>query len=665
MKIRPATSGQWQGPAASIFFLAGPCLALAQWNNPAADLGRFRIRLYETALEMKIDAQQEQRSLQEGALFRREHLFVEQSLNLDLRGYAYHPNLLEFRLQPQLGLSYQQVRFNSSGGNRGDIRFLQRYHADLTVLKQKPFVTNLYADRDLTFRDFDFFTRAQVRSLRYGVNSGYTATQLPITVSYLHLQQSVDDSLRHTLEDREDSFTLNAGYQHGPNSPTGFTYQLSRFDRRETGAATTAGTRHNASLQNTSSWGRNLQTVLQSNATFLLTDVRGYDRANQSFTVNENLAMQHAHRLGSNLNYNFNQRSYSQVNGQDQQAGIGLTHQLYESLASRVTLTGLTQKLHSPTSTLDTRRAGTGLAETYTKRLGTWGRLSVAGELRLEHEQRQSSGQFILLADESHALTDSSAVFLRQPNVRSVTAVTDAKGRHYTELLDYLLIPQGLLMEIRRVPGGLIPNGGAVLVSYTADAPPGGSFTTYGRLLQVRVDLFGDLLSVYGRVNLIDSTGAKFLVLQNSSDRVAGADLKWGWLRAGAEYEDFQSNFSPYRTQRLFEILTYEPGPDTSLSLDFSQTWMQFPGVARNRQNSSVIARYRTNLFHFLRYSLEGGVRREAGRDFDQQLTTLRSQLNFNYGKLTAELGYEYEKASYFKERRLKHYLYFHATRRF
>ena len=166
-------------------------------------------------------------------------------------------------------------------------------------------------------------------------------------------------------------------------------------------------------------------------------------------------------------------------------------------------------------------------------------------------------------------------------------------------------------------------------------------------------------------MNLIDSTGAKFLVLQNSSDRVAGADLKWGWLRAGAEYEDFQSNFSPYRTQRLFEILTYEPGPDTSLSLDFSQTWMQFPGVARNRQNSSVIARYRTNLFHFLRYSLEGGVRREAGRDFDQQLTTLRSQLNFNYGKLTAELGYEYEKESYFKERRLKHYLYFHATRRF
>lgn len=664
MTSRPATPRYWHGPAAVVFFLAGQCLAFAQWDSPAPDLHRFRIRLYEAALEMKIDAQQEQRSLQ-GSRTRREHLYAEQSLNLDLRGSVYHPNLLEFRLQPQFGLSYQSVLLDASGGTRESIRLLQRYHADLQVLKQKPVATSVYAERDRTFRDFDFFSRAQVDSLRYGAGTGYSAGAVPFTLTYQHLRQTVADNLLRNLEDREDSVTLSAGRQRDRASQSRFTYQLSRFDHRELGVSTSAGTNHNINLQDTANWGPGPKFVLQSNASYILTDESGRNSTDQSFTLSENLAAQHAHHLGSNLSYNFNQRSYRQVSDQGQEAGIGLTHQLYESLFSRLAVLARTQNLHGPGSTLDSRRAGTSLAENYTKRLGTWGRLSVSGELRLDHEQRQSTGQLILVADESHALTDGTATFLRQPQVRNVTAVTDAKGRRYTELLDYLLVPQGLLMEIRRVPGGLIPSGGGVLVSYTADAPPSGNFTTYGRALQVRVDLFGDLLAVYGRVNLVDNTGAKFLVLQNVSDRVAGTELKWNWLRAGAEHEDFQSNLSPFRTQRLFESLTYESSNRTSLSVDFSQSWIQFPGVARSRRNTSLIARCHTQLTPYLQFQLEGGARREIGRDFDQRLTTLRSQLNFNYGRLVAELGYEYEKESYFLDRRLKHYLFFHAKRTF
>lgn len=664
MKPSPAIFQGWGGRAAVIFFLAGPVSGPAQWDNAAADPGRFRLKLHEAALVMSIEAQQEQRSLQ-GKPNRREHLFAEQSLNLDLRGSLYHPNLLEFRLQPQLGLSYQRLLLSPATSTRASTRMLQRYHADAQLLKDKPFATSAYVDRDRTYRDFDFFTRAQVDSLRYGGSTGYNALPLPVTVSYQHLEQTITGGLIRDLQDREDNLNLDASHQRSHDGLTRFAYQLNRFDRRERGVSLSAGTTHNVSLSDSASWGKDRPTLLQSNATYTATKVRHLDRADENFRWNENLVMQHAHHLGSNLNYNFSQRSYGQVNDREQNVGISLTHQLYDSLASRLQASGVTQNLHDPASTLDTRHAGTSLSETYTKRLGSWGRLSLVGELRLDRELRKSTGQFIQVADESHVLTDGSAIFLRQPNVRNVTSVTDTRGRHYTEILDYLLVPQGTLMEIRRLPGGLIPDGGTVLVTYMANTPPSGSFTTYGRALQVRLTLFDELLAFYGRLNRTDNTGAKFLVLQNVYDRVAGAELKWGWLRAGAEYEDFQSNFSPFRSQRFFESLTYEHSPGSWLSVEFNQTWIQFPSLARDRRNYSVIARYRTQIFSFLQYSLEGGRRRESGHDFDQQLTTLRSQLNFNYGQLAVDLGYEYEKESYFLDRRLKHYLYLHAKRRF
>jgi len=664
MSPSPAIFQGWGGRAAVLFFLAGPVPGPAQWDSPSADSGRFRLRLYEAALVMNLDAQQEQRGLQ-GEITRRKHLFAEQSLNLDLRGSVYHPNLLLFRLQPQLGLSFQQVRLNPGGGNHESTRVLQRYHADAQLLKEKPFATSVYADRDLTYRDFDFFNRARVDSLRYGGSTGYNALPLPVTVSYLHLEQTVTGGRIRDLQDEEDSLPLDASHQRSTTGLTRFSYQLNRFDRREPGISLSAGTTHNASLADTASWGEDHQILLQSNATYTATKDHRPDGVDENFTWNENLALQHAHHLGSNLHYNFNQRSYGQVSDRGQNGGVSLTHQLYDSLASRLQISGVAQNLHSPASTLDTRHAGTSLTETYTKRLGKWGQLSLVGELRLDREQRKSTGQFIQVADEAHTLTDGSATFLRQPNVRNVTSVTDARGRRYTETLDYLVVPQGTLLEIRRMPGGLIPEGGAVLVTYTADSPPSGSFTAYGRALQVRITLFDELLAVYGRLNQIDHTGAKFLVLQNVSDRVAGAELKWGWLQAGAEHQDFQSNFSPFRAQRLYETFTYERSPGSRLSVEFNQTWIQFPSLARNRRNYSVIARYRTQIFSFLQYSLEGGLRREAGHDFDQQLTTLRSQLVFDYGQLTVNLGYEYEKESYFLDRHLKHYLYLHAKRRF
>ncbi|MBI2516957.1 MAG: hypothetical protein HYV95_08580 [Opitutae bacterium] len=662
MSTRPANAVLPGLAALVVFFSAGAGPARAQGEIPDDDFRRFRIKVHEIALEMKLDGQYEQRRLRD-ELTQRDHLFAETSLNVDLRGSIYHPNLLEFILRPQFGLSYQRVRLDPPGDNRENTRPLQRYHVDVSVLKAKAYATHLFADRDLTFRDFDFFNRAQIDSHRYGGSTGYNAGPVPLTLSYLRTREEVTGGLIHRLRDKEEILSLGASHLRGHAGQTKLAYELNRFERGEEGSVFTAGTNHSATLLDNVSWGRNRKGELQSALLFTRTEDR--TRADQFFTLNENLSQEHARRLTSNTHYAYNHRRSGETDEQAHEGTFSLTHQLYTSLTSHLQFQGLSQELRSPGSRLAIDRVGAGLAESYTKLLGSWGRLSLAGDLRVDQEHRESAGQLIMVADEAHVLADGNPVFLLQSDVRGVTRVTDGRGRAFAELLDYTLVSHGALLEIRRVPGGLIPNGSTVLVSYTAAAPPAGRFTTYTRMLQVRLELFDNLLAVYGRVNQIDNTGARFLVLQNITDRTAGAEFKWGWLQISGEQEDFQSNLSPFRSQRLSETLTYDGSTGTLLSLELNQHWLSFPGTGRSRHNTSAIARWHARPYAFLLFTLEGGVRRETGRDFDQRLTTLRSLVNFDYGKLNFDLGYEYEKESYLTDRHLKHYVFFRGNRKF
>ena len=648
--------------ATGIFFLQALASVFAQSSNPTDNLRMFSLKLYESSLEMKVENQREQRSLRDISL-QRDYFFAEQSVGLVLRGSVYHPNLLEFRLQPQFGISYQRVTLDPPGATRQTTRALQRYHLDASVLKEKAYATTLFADRDTTFRDFDFFNRARVDSLRYGGSTGYRAGRLPVTASYLHSEEKVRGGLLRDLQNSDENLTIDASHTRGKIGRTNFSYQVNRYHRSESGGVTTSGTNHSASLFDSENWGKDRRAELQSSAFYNRLDDR--TRSARSLAVMENLSLEHAHRLTSSLHYAFNQRRAGVVDNDAHDGSAALTHQLYESLTSRLQLQGVRLNSHSPESTFGSSRWGLGLDENYTKRLGAWGRLNLGGNIRLDQERRESTGQWHVVAEESHTLSDGITSFLRQPNVQTVSTVTDLLGRVFAETLDYVLIGQGALTEIRRVPGGLIPNGGTVLVNYTAATPPAGGFTTLGRSLQVRLELFDRLFAVYGRINLIENSGEKFLVLQNVNDRVAGTELQWKWLQAGAEYQDFQSNLTSYRSQRLFQTLAFEYKQDTTLALDFNQSLIHYVDAGLTRRNYSVICRYRTRPFSFLVYSLEGGVRRETGRGFNQYLTTVRSTLEFDYGQLAVNLGYEYEKESYLADRHQKHYFFMRAKRKF
>jgi hypothetical protein len=303
--------------------------------------------------------------------------------------------------------------------------------------------------------------------------------------------------------------------------------------------------------------------------------------------------------------------------------------------------------------------------ESYTKRLPGKSRLSLGYGVRLDRERRESTGAFLSVLDEPHTLTDGIPVFLNQPGVDRVVSVTDSAGIPYSETLDYLLLPLGALTEIRRVTGGRIPNGGSVLVDYTAAAPPSDAFSTLSQSGRVRLELFDRLVALYGRVNFVTNYGGESLVLQDVTDKIVGFESLWRWVRAGAEYEEYDSNLSPYRAARAFQSFAFEPTDSSTLSLDFTQSRTTYPEDGLTQRSLSFIGRLRARVASPLFFNLEGGVRRERGRGLDQDQKTARTALDFAYGQMTANAAYEFLDETLIGERHVRHYYFLRVKRTF
>ena len=86
------------------------------------------------------------------------------------------------------------------------------------------------------------------------------------------------------------------------------------------------------------------------------------------------------------------------------------------------------------------------------------------------------------------------------------------------------MVAHGDAVEIRRIAGGRIPDGGAVLVSYPAAAQAATAFSTWEDNFTFRLELWQGRLSLYGRYYVVENQGGQGLVLQDVRDTTVGLD---------------------------------------------------------------------------------------------------------------------------------------------
>jgi hypothetical protein len=244
--------------------------------------------------------------------------------------------------------------------------------------------------------------------------------------------------------------------------------------------------------------------------------------------------------------------------------------------------------------------------------------------------------------------------------------VTDSSGATlYAESLDYRLSSPGDYTEIQRIPGGLIPDGGAVLVDFVGATPAStDGLLTANSHFGCRLDLFKGHLSLYTRFRDVSNSHDSTQVSEDAQNRLVGVSARRGPFQAQAEHVEHHSTLTTYRTTRCSERLHIARNRST-FGLDLQQNWTEYEDRDERREQFINIARYNRQFFGRLSWRLEGGLHNEKSAEIDRSRVSGRTGLSMSVGKLHADLSYSLYEEDTQGETRDRHTFRFKAARTF
>lgn len=617
--------------------------ALAQPLDPNAPHW-LRLQMPEASVGLEVEALSEDIKTS-GSSSTHEQFSLLPLVGLRTRGSIYHPNLLAFDLSGEAGWNEldDTIQTANSRFTRHESGELLRYLAQVTLLAGKPYHATFSASRDRTHRNYDSFSTFTVDTERYGGRVGWTKANLTLNADAAYRDER-STGINGTSEIVE-TYVNFSGIQTRPSGQSSLTYRYGVFDSIVNFGPTRSSANHAVGISDSEIFGRRRHITATTAASYSQYEYSG--QQTETVTASEHVTVKHQPKLESYLSFNFSHSRMNPVNSAVLQGMAGVRHRLYDSLTSTLEAHGNYDDSSGDLSQSRNDRYGLGLHEDYTKRLGTWGRLSLGGAIVADHEDREASGGVRTIFDEPHQLylttnPNYRPVYLNQPRViQSSIQVRGPGGIPTTVNVDYEIISVGELTEIRRLLGSVIlHDGDAVTVNYQSESLYTASFESFNGSGQIRID-FLNKFGLYGRVNWLDNNAPAHALTQTLTDLVGGADFHWRIYRLGAEYEDYDSNFSQYQAWRFYQSLAYQTSRSATLNVDFSQNFYRYRGSG-SQDRYQFVTRYSTQLPFSLAWYVEGGYALQTVLGTEQDHGFGRTGLTWNRGKLTLRTGYEY-----------------------
>ncbi len=598
---------------------------------------------------------------------------VSPVVGLHTTGSIYHPNLLAFDLSGELGWGWSSTS-GSGQATRNESAELLRYLAEFNLLSTKPCNASFFAAQDHTFTDYGTFNTYTVDSTRYGGRMSWTAGDFTLNADLGYRNQTAS-GLTDSSEITEEYLNF-LGTHKRKFGQTTLTLNADTMENALNYGNSFNTTSWAVGISDSETFGQRHQISAGTGLSYSQTEYSGQQI--DTFNVSENLTLNHRHNLDSYLLLNYNQSELIQITSTRMQGTAGLRHQLYESLTSSLEAHG-THELDTAVggnSTYDL--FGLALNENYTKRLQSWGRLSLGTGVVVDHQEQNSPGGLQTWFDEPHTIYQVSSpsyqkIFLSHPLVSTIMTVK--VGSYILPVSDYQLVPSGELTEVQIVasPSGLTaglmnPNGSlAVTITYQSQSLGSSAYDTFSYSAQLRVDLWNHI-GIYGRLNWQDNNAPPTVLTQTLTDLVGGVDYKRKWFRTGAEYESYDSNFTQYQALRFFQNFDFAYSEASSLGFDFNETFYHYPDNGDQSQYQFT-SRYNTRLPMSLTWSLEGGALLQELAGTEQIQGVARTSLSWTRGKLSVRAGYEFNSQSTesggFTEELVKHRFYTYLRRSF
>ncbi|GEM_PF-6307506 len=248
-------------------------------------------------------------------------------------------------------------------------------------------------------------------------------------------------------------------------------------------------------------------------------------------TINANTDLQLKHRYGFSSDYHY---SYINMFSSDYTANIhnglvALHHQLFQSLASYISLNGNYQKLTAGKEKSYAINRGI----TYNKNLPFKSKLQISYKVANGKNDRRMESILMKKVGESHLILNETPVFLDEMNIiASSIVVYNSEGDIFYEEgedKDYIVEQVGDLTQIIRTPFSRIEPEQVILVDYEFKTAPTMAFTTHTRSVNASFNIKKILL--YYRENqhrqtLISGQPISSDFLQNLHFRTFGIKLR-------------------------------------------------------------------------------------------------------------------------------------------
>ena len=575
-------------------------------------------------------------------------IFVGPLLGMNFNGSVYHPNLMTYQVISEGAFGWAG-NYGSSGNtsySQNDFNYLGAFNANANFLANKPYNANLFANYDHTYQDNDFFTTLIVDQWRYGGQVAYRHEDiLSLSVSYVHRDEDTYGySAATDSHSTDDTLALNARNDRQSGS-TQLNYSYYNYGRVDSGIGTD-GINNTVSLADSEKFGSQDQTTLNSRVSYSNNDFDNFP--NDQLSTGAILTTEHREDLTSLYEVTYDRYTADTLKTDGFYGQGQLQHQMYDSLTSTLIAQGADFESSDRFSSGYNRNYGGGLNLAYNKNLSSTAQLRVDNSFLLQHVDQKNIG---VVENERHSFVGGStpnSFFLNQPFVDESTIMVwnVTRTRLYFRGIDYVVFRNGALTGIQRIVTSTIDP--VVLVDYRAAPSPAGSYEALTDQFGVRVNLFDNLWGIYGRAQWFVNNAPQDMRVQDVISYLAGTEVTWRWLRAGAEYEIYNATYSDYRVARLFQGLTFGLDDASSLSLEASQSWTDYTDADRTQQEYRFIARYHRALTSSFWLNVDGGVDYLTDTDLaSRTLAVFRPSIRYVVGRTTINAEYDFEYAGY------------------
>ncbi|VAX27985.1 hypothetical protein MNBD_IGNAVI01-90 [hydrothermal vent metagenome] len=572
------------------------------------------------------------------------------SFSLDTKSSIVHPNFLELELNALFRPGTRNDNFIVAP-DQSAVTTAERVGFRTNLFKQRPLNASFYFNYDHSFVRRDFATNIENFRKNVGAFVYFRSYFANFNFNYNYddwLQDELD--LNRFYASKIHNFRTDITQSFGKNYDNKLTFNYGDFYRKYS---------YNDLIIANKVFDANLNTKFLVE---MFVPVRyyslisynkqvGYDNRNK-FNVNQSLFSQLPYNLKFNAGYNYNYLKVDLFTSDINKVNLGLNHQLYSSLNTFVNIELTNYKQHLYNEKTNEFKVGFD----YTKNIPI-GNLKLSYSYSQFRRSTESNTNVNVVYSEPHKLADGEIELLNNPNVFEKTiVVTDEKNVIvFQEGFDYEIIDYGEFFEIRRIPGGQIPNNGLVLVNYSFLMDNSYKFTSPNHHFSVGLNLFNNFIqfSYSGiEVNYNNLENVRYLVLKWVSQRILSLIFNYAGFKTGMEFNSYKTNIVPYESVRYFGQYDYLLEETALFSLIANYKTLFLTAQNQRQIFKDVVGRIMLFLGRQSKLLLEGSYRFQRGLGIDLDLLKFKTEYQLNFRAVQISVGVELFDRTYIQERK-------------